>query len=974
MISEKLFIVAVREHNYLGHILNAYFIDKKEPKEFFTEIESVKGENEKNLNLHQREIVRLISQFSDSEILRVFSKKKKISIQDFFTGIEKAFFEERIQPYLESRIKKILDIIISHQIPLYYKSATNIHKDDKIVTHAESSQAVFNFIKDNNHTKYFLSIIQNHKEKSLLHASFLVLVNQPAYVILNNTLFFFSDIDSKKLLPFFSKEYISISQSAEAAYYEKFVLQSLKHYQVRANGFEILKLEQSPELKLQLNTIISGQYGLIPTLHYGEKSFYAKDKAEKLVWMEKTENNYRFFVLERNSNEENLLINHLKELGLQEISDNNFALSKLQNGQNPEELNYELLNWLSNNEKNILSRKIRLVKSVFHKRYYTSEIKLHFETKKENDWFDIYANVLIDGIEIPFIKFKKNLLQGIREYQLPDGRIVILPKAWFEKYGVLLEVSKEIMGHLRIEKHHSLLINHIEEIDQNYFQSLQRIYNKKPQTIEKPAPLQATLRQYQQEGFSWLAMLMEENLGACLADDMGLGKTLQTLALIEYLSIKSKNASAPNTGAEQLSIFEEKQDALNFQSLIIMPTSLLYNWQNEINRFLPGKKVLLYSGFEREQKWSRISKYDIILSSYGVVRNDYEKLEKYKFNLIILDESQNIKNPGSKIYQAIETLNAQHKIVLTGTPIENSLSDLWAQMNFINPGLLGTLNYFKEKFLQPIEKKRDEAAINKFKKLVNPFILRRTKREVAGDLPELTEQLRYIELSEEHLEIYNREKSKIRNFIMEGEQESDFWRKSKIQIFQSISKLRQLANHAALVFPEKEVESEKFNEIFRILDEIILENNKVLVFSSYIKILSIFEHYLKKTNQSYALLTGAMKKEERQQNIDKFQNNEEILVFLLSIKAGGVGLNLTAADYVLIVDPWWNPAVESQAINRAHRIGQKNNILVYRFISKETIEQKIQILQNKKRNLSQDVLTLEKDLQLNNDELKALFE
>ncbi|MFC1734027.1 DEAD/DEAH box helicase, partial [candidate division KSB1 bacterium] len=316
---------------------------------------------------------------------------------------------------------------------------------------------------------------------------------------------------------------------------------------------------------------------------------------------------------------------------------------------------------------------------------------------------------------------------------------------------------------------------------------------------------------------------------------------------------------------------------------------------------------------------------------------------------MILDESQLIKNPGSKAYQAINQLQAKHKVVLTGTPIENSLSDLWAQMNFINKGLLGNYHFFKEYFLAPIEKHNDEARKEKLKNLIKPFIMRRTKQEVAKELPPLTEEIYYCDMTDEQKEIYQSEKNKIRNHVLENVQKEGI-EKSAIVVLQALTKLRQLANHPLLIDQQYKYSSGKFEEVCRNIETLLDENHKVLIYSSFVKHLEIFSAYFNKKQWEYTLLTGSSIK--RKEIIEKFKHSENIRLFLISLKAGGVGLNLTEADYVFILEPWWNPAVEMQAISRAHRIKQDKNVFVYRFITKDSIEDKIVNLQEKKSTLS----------------------
>jgi len=332
-----------------------------------------------------------------------------------------------------------------------------------------------------------------------------------------------------------------------------------------------------------------------------------------------------------------------------------------------------------------------------------------------------------------------------------------------------------------------------------------------------------------------------------------------------------------------------------------------------------------------------------------------------------------IKNPSSKLYNAIVTLQSDHKVVLTGTPIENSLTDLWSQINFVNPGLLGTLGFFKRSFVQPIEKKGDEEREEKLKELISPFILRRTKNEVARELPPVYEQVRYVNMAESQLRLYEEEKSQVRNALLENLEEVGLER-SSIMVLQALTRLRQIANHPDLVEDFNGEESGKFTEVYRDIESVISEGHKVLVFSSFVKHLDLFRTRLEQDGIGYAYLTGSRNQRQREEAVNDFQTRSNCSLFLISLKAGGVGLNLTAADYVFILDPWWNPAAEMQALSRAHRIGQENRVFVYRFISNDSIEEKIQRLQERKRELAETFVTSNNPLKsLSEDELLELF-
>jgi SNF2 family DNA or RNA helicase len=444
--------------------------------------------------------------------------------------------------------------------------------------------------------------------------------------------------------------------------------------------------------------------------------------------------------------------------------------------------------------------------------------------------------------------------------------------------------------------------------------------------------LNASLRTYQKEGYTWLCLLQQNGFGGCLADDMGLGKTLQAIAVL----MRSK------------ALYKGKG---KHTSLVVVPASLLHNWLSECIRFAPSLKVHLHVGIQRNRDLTNFGYYDIIISTYHTVRQDIEKLASFNFHYVILDESQMIKNASSQLYQSMIELQSDHKLVLTGTPIENSLSDLWSQINFVNPGLLGSLSFFKRSFVQPIEKKKDETREEKLKELINPFILRRTKQEVARELPPVFEQVRYCSMTDTQRRAYEEEKSMARNSILENFEELGLER-SSIMVLQALTRLRQIANHPAMVEEFSDLDSGKFIEVCRDVESVVSEGHKVLMFSSFVKHLNMFRMHFEELGIRFAYLTGSQNQKQRKDAVSVFQNGSNCPLFLISLKAGGVGLNLTAADYVFILDPWWNPASEMQALNRAHRIGQDKNVFVYRFISSNTIEEKIQQLQDRKRELA----------------------
>jgi len=346
----------------------------------------------------------------------------------------------------------------------------------------------------------------------------------------------------------------------------------------------------------------------------------------------------------------------------------------------------------------------------------------------------------------------------------------------------------------------------------------------------------------------------------------------------------------------------------------------------------------------------------VVVTTYGISRIDVELFKAFFFDYIILDESQNIKNPSSKSYQAVKQLKSRHKLILSGTPVENTVNDLWTQMSFINPGLLGNQQFFLNEFVTPIEKKKDEDKAHRLQALIKPFVLRRTKEQVATELPPKTEQLFYCEMSDEQGAVYEQVKSEYRNELLQSLEDGTF-AQTQIQVLQGLIKLRQIANHPLMIDESYEGDSGKFENVVHTLANVLDGGHKILVFSQFVKQLTIYRQYFDQQNIKYAYLDGST--QNRGEVVKKFQEDAKTQVFLISIKAGGVGLNLTEADYVFILDPWWNPAVEQQAIDRTHRIGQTKNVFIYKLITKDTVEEKILALQQRKLSVARSLITTE---------------
>jgi SNF2 family DNA or RNA helicase len=432
---------------------------------------------------------------------------------------------------------------------------------------------------------------------------------------------------------------------------------------------------------------------------------------------------------------------------------------------------------------------------------------------------------------------------------------------------------------------------------------------------------------------------------------MGLGKTLQAITFLQMIAARDPEGT----------------------SLVIVPKSLVFNWAKELEKFAPTLTVLPYYGPQRSQYKDKVEDYQVIIATYGSVRSDVQDFKQINFNYIILDESQAIKNPDALVSKSVKLLKAKNRICMSGTPIENNTFDLYSQMDFLNPGMLGGIDFFKKEYANPIDRDKDEYASVQLRKLVYPFILRRTKEEVAKELPPKVESVIYCEMGPAQRRIYDSFKDRYRDMIM-GRIEKDGLNNSAMYILEGLLKLRQICDSPAILNEETPYEnaSAKIEELTERISQ-DSGRHKILVFSQFIGMLDLIKKELDKLHVEYEYLDGQTT--DRMERVENFQTNEKCRVFLMSLKAGGVGLNLTAADYVYLVDPWWNPAVEAQAIDRAHRIGQENSVFAYKMICKDTVEEKILALQEKKKAVAKDIINVETGFikALDKEDVRDLF-
>lgn len=585
--------------------------------------------------------------------------------------------------------------------------------------------------------------------------------------------------------------------------------------------------------------------------------------------------------------------------------------------------------------------------------------KVSTSIKSNQDWFDVNVDIKFGDFQVSLKEVQKALMRRENFVKLGNGTLGVLPEEWVTKFENYFRQGEIKKNSLKISK---LRFDIVEDLYKNRSNTkiIKELVKKrdklknfdKIKNIKIPENLNATLRDYQISGYNWLNFLDEFKWGGILADDMGLGKTIQILAFL--LKIKEK---------------------ANKANLIILPTTLIFNWKHEIEKFAPSLSVFYNHGNNRLEDIKQINDYDLVITTYGLAVNDIELFKKYKFNYIILDESQAIKNPESKRFKAVNVLKADNKLTLTGTPIENNTFDLYAQMSFVNPGFLGTQKAFKDKYSDPIDKDRNTKIATELQQTINPFILRRTKEQVAKELPPKTEDFIYCIMEDEQRKVYDAFRNKYRNFLL-GKIEEDGLGKSKMYVLEGLTKLRQICDSPAILNEEENYgnNSIKLKELVRHIQNKTAKH-KILVFSQFVSMLKLIKKELQKNDIIYEYLDGQSSQDARRSSVENFQNNKNCRVFLISLKAGGTGLNLTAADYVYIFDPWWNPAVENQAIDRAYRIGQDKKVIAYRMICKNTIEEKIMDLQSKKLKTASDIIATEESVMkaLDKNDITELF-
>lgn len=565
---------------------------------------------------------------------------------------------------------------------------------------------------------------------------------------------------------------------------------------------------------------------------------------------------------------------------------------------------------------------------------------------REENILTAQMHVFFNKEQVPLPELQKIVRSGQRAVLLSDGSLGILDEAWHQQYaaiirhGTITPEGIEVPRWLAFSEQKATEETQVLKpvIQPGWWQKWEQWQQTDNPVYPLPVSLQATLRPYQQKGFEWLALLEEAGAGACLADDMGLGKTLQTICFL--VRCADKNPAA--------------------KYLVVCPSSLIYNWQQELQKFAPGLSVLIHHGNGRDAELIKKERHQVIITSYTTLRIDIELVCTFAFHAIVLDESHSVKNPASQVTQAVNRLQASMRIALSGTPVMNNTFDLYAQLNFLLPGLVGSREFFKREYADAIDRDRDGGKVKALQQLTAPFILRRTKEQVEPELPAKTEMILWCTMSDAQQELYNSVRDTIRSSVFLNIKDQGL-NKSKLAVLQGILKLRQVCSSPQLLPKEEQtcLDSVKTDVL---LDELCnnLKGNKVLVFSQFTGMLHLLAAALSKQQIVYYHFDGQTPPAKRMEMVSAFQKEENTVpVFLISLKAGNAGINLTAANYVFLFDPWWNTAVQEQAIDRTHRIGQTKSVFAYKMICRDTIEEKIIALQERKKQLAEDLISAE---------------
>ena len=944
MLSDKPIILILRPLEWFG-IVGAELKRVVSLGQFMMVDGTVRSEQVDIQQEDLHELAELCEDLRPDSLYARYANKKVFRHEEDFWATKEKTVRQHVKQMANKRIIRAVGLADKLDIPIIYAKdqKVSLHMSDRLTLDGGSEVTpVMNFSRHDEGTTYRLQLrigerlVEQPSEHQLI-----VLTHNPGMFVLDKRIYALCEgFSGQLLLPFAVKEQVEIPRKLENDYFHRFILKQVARAEINAEGFDIMDVSMQPQACLTAETSIDGSHILSLRFRYGSLEYAADNKLGGRVTLTEADNSFRFIRQLRNKEEEK----RLKDL-LNEVTGAGTVIRFPSVSQQ--------IDWLRQYAPRLKAEGFDVMQHSDHI-YYIGPLSVEQSDTWQGDWLQTDVTVVIDGgrLRIPFRDLRDTILRGEQEYMLPTGEILLIPNEWLKRYSDLMLIGlPKGQGY---QRHRSQILREEVKVNSEKFADAQPM--NADTTVEVSPKLKATLRPYQQAGFQWLWQNLVAQTGCCLSDEMGLGKTLQTIALL----LKYKEATKvtepitkPLTG--MLFSDEEMQGkseegtacgerlALPYRtSLVVAPASIVHNWRNELSRFAPSLSVMTYTGDTSKRKDKRIAlmRWDVVLTTYRTLLNDIEQLSRSEFGIVVFDESQAFKTATSQIHHAVTRLKALHQMALSGTPVENNLQELWSLMNVLNPNLLGDERSFQNSFVNPIAVQMEESRRDLLRRLIAPYFLKRTKEEVLSDLPERQDEVVVCAMTDEQTSQYTEELSKARNEWLDPTASSQG---RQIHILAALQRLRQIANGEG-----------KMGVVFDYLENLRQTQHKVLIFSEYVTLLEHVGGEMTNRGWNYALLKGQT--QDREQVIARFQNSADCQFFLISLKAGGVGLNLTAADYVFLLDPWWNRAAEEQAIARAHRIGQQRSVFVYRFVSAGTLEEQILTLQDRKQSLIDSVM------------------
>ena len=891
------------------------------------------------------ELAELGEELRPGSLYARYANKKVFRLEeDFWTTKEKTV-RTYVKQMADKRIIKAVALADKLDIPIIYvkDQKSSLHISDRLTLDDGSEVTpVMNFSRHDEGTTYHLQLRIGERlvERPSDH-QLVVLTHTPGMFVLDKHIYtLYEGFSGQLLLPFAEKERVEIPRKMENDYFRRFILKHVARAEINAEGFDITDVSLQPRPCLTAETAIDGSHILSLRFRYGSLEYAADNKVNGRVTLTETEDSFRFVRQLRDKVEEQRLTEALRELtGAETVI--RFPSVRQQ------------IDWLREYAPSLKAEGFDVVQPSDHI-YYIGPLSVEQSDIWQGDWLQTDVTVVIDEgrLRIPFRDLRETILRGEQEYMLPTGEILLIPNEWLKRYsGLMLIGLPKGQGY---QRHRSQVRSEELKVKSEELAGVQSIGTEA--AVEASSNLKATLRLYQKVGFQWLWQNLIAKTGCCLSDEMGLGKTLQTIALLlKYKEVTKVTEAVGKPLPGMLFSDEEMQgkseegttngkrlDLPYRTSLVVAPASVVHNWRNELSRFAPSLSVMTYMGDTSKRKDKRIAlmRWDVVLTTYRTLLNDIEQLSRHEFGIVVFDESQAFKTATSQIHHAVTRLHALHRMALSGTPVENNLQELWSLMNVLNPNLLGDERLFQNAFVNPIAVQMEETRRDLLRRLIAPYFLKRTKEKVLSDLPERQDEVVVCAMTDEQASRYTEELSKVRNEWLDPTASSQ---ERHIHILVALQRLRQIANGEG-----------KISVVFDYLENLRQTQHKVLIFSEYVTLLERVGGEMTSRGWNYALLTGQT--QERERVIAHFQQSPDCQFFLISLKAGGVGLNLTAADYVFLLDPWWNRAAEEQAVARSHRIGQKRSVFVYRFVAAGTLEEQILTLQDRKQSLIDSVM------------------